>query len=428
MEKIVQSFQHSTGIATDNAWSALTHWKHQVDDRNPLIGSLPELQTSEDWETLFESAASFPNPPVVKLKALKSDKWIDFTFMDLFAGIGGFHLALASQGGNLVFASEWDNAARLTYLANHGVYPFGDIRQFTRDEHGNPLPLGDIKSQIPHADIIAAGFPCQPFSTAGVSSRNHHGHSHGLLCEAQGTLFEDILLIAKATKPDALILENVGNLRFHDAGNTIRVILQEIEASGYKVHPEWDDSSNWAVLNSSLVSAQRRRRVYLTCIRQDLAKKLYDQKGSFEISPPKQVTKYATLRQIIERDRSLSESEKQERFGISERLWKSHLRRQDEHRKKGNGFRIGLMTDLETVAPTLVARYYKDGKDCLIPAVDGKLPPRMLSPQECSLLQTYPTSFRIPNSKTAAYKQFGNSVTVEMVRHVSRELVDYLYA
>ena len=423
MEKIVQSFQHSTGIATDNAWSALTHWKDQVSVRNSLIGILKEAQIAEDWETHFESASSLPNPPVVKLKTLKSDKCIDFTFMDLFAGIGGFHLALASQGGTLVFASEWDDAARLTYLANHGVYPFGDIRQFTRDEHGNPLPLKDIRSQIPHADIIAAGFPCQPFSTAGVSSRNHHGHSHGLLCDAQGTLFEDILLIAKATKPDALILENVGNLRFHDKGNTIRVILQEIEASGYKVHPEWDDSSNWAVLNSSLVSAQRRRRVYLTCIRRDLAKS----KGNFKISPPKQVTKFSTLRQIIERDRSLSESEKQERFGISERLWASHLRRQDEHQKRGNGFRIGLMTDLETVAPTLVARYYKDGKDCLIPSVDGKLPPRMLSPKECSLLQTYPANFRIPNSKTAAYKQFGNSVTVEMVRHVSRELVEYLY-
>ena len=427
VDEIAQLVSDFSGMTTEMAWSVVTHWAGQQGDHAELLkhavpGHFPTVN-----RIVRENATLVPEPPKIELPPRKSDKWVDFTFMDLFAGIGGFHLGLASQGGSLVFASEWDRAARLTYLANYGVLPFGDIREFTRQPDGTPRPLRDIRSRVPRADIIAAGFPCQPFSRAGVSSRNHHGLAHGLSCEAQGTLFEDILLIARATDPDALILENVGNLRFHDGGNTIRVILNEIEKTGYRVYPKWDNSTNWAVLESSMVSAQRRRRVYMVCIREDIAEPLEHQKGGFRVQLPGKKPHVRTLRQVIERDRSMSNRDKHETYGISELMWTSHLRRESTHKEKGNGFRIGLMTDLDTVSPTLVARYHKDGKDCLIPSATRGAPPRMLTPRECAILQTYPDSFRIPTSKTSAYKQFGNSVTVEMVRLISRQVVSYLY-
>lgn len=425
--EIAQFINDFAGVSLERAWSVLTHWSSQTGDCDEILRHAVPKHFPTGARIVRENAAHVPEPPKIELARHDSDNWVDFTFMDLFAGIGGFHLGLASQGGSLVFASEWDRAARLTYLANYGVLPFGDIREFTRRPSGSPRPSRDIRSRMPRADIITAGFPCQPFSKAGVSSRNHHGLAHGLRCEAQGTLFEDILLVARATNPDALILENVGNLRFHDGGNTIRVILNEISKSGYRVYPAWDDSTDWAVLDSSNVSAQRRRRVYMVCIRKDLAEFLEHTKGEFRIQLPTTKPRVRTLRQVIERDKSMPDREKYETYGISERMWKSHIRRESAHKEKGNGFRIGLMSDLDTVAPTLVARYYKDGKDCLIPSKVRGAPPRMLTPRECALLQTYPENFRIPRSKTSAYKQFGNSVTVEMVRLISRQVVSYLY-
>ena len=427
VDEIAQFISDFGGLTPERVWSVLTHWTTQTGNRDEIMKYAVPKSYPTIARIVRENAQHMPEPPKIELARRVSDNWIDFTFMDLFAGIGGFHLGLSSQGGSLVFASEWDRAARLTYLANYGVLPFGDIREFTRRPSGTPRQSRDIRSRVPRADIITAGFPCQPFSKAGVSSRNHHGHAHGLRCEAQGTLFEDILLIAAATEPDALILENVGNLRFHDGGNTIRVILNEIEKTGYRVYPKWDNSNNWGVLESSLVSAQRRRRVYMVCIREDLAEALEHKKGEFRIQSPNTKPNLRTLRQVINRHKSMTDHEKYERYGISERMWESHLRRETAHKKKGNGFRIGLMSDLDTVSPTLVARYHKDGKDCLIPSTKPGAPPRMLTPRECALLQTYPESFRIPSSKTSAFKQFGNSVTVEMVRLISRQVVSYLY-
>lgn len=362
-----------------------------------------------------------------KLKWHPTDNWIDFTFMDLFAGIGGFHLALSSQGGTLAFASEIDNSARTTYAMNFGVIPFGDIRAFTRKASGDPRPLREIARIIPRADIVAAGFPCQPFSLAGVSSRNFHGIEHGLKCEAQGTLFEDILLVAKATKPDALILENVRNLSSHDSGKTIRVIRSEITKAGYQIFPRWDDSKSWAVINSLSVIGQRRKRVYMVCIRNDLAENLILSKGPFEMPKFSLEKRKYSLRQIIEADHEHSDLAKFKLYGISKKLWLSHQKRDKNHALRNNGFRTNLMTDLNEPAPTLVARYYKDGKDCLIPHKDKDCPPRMLTPRECGLLQTFPPTFWIPTSKTPAYKQFGNAITVEVARIIARSLTSYLY-
>ena len=361
------------------------------------------------------------------LKRHPTDNWIDFTFIDLFAGIGGFHLALSSQGGTLAFASEIDNSARTTYAMNFGVVPFGDIRAFTRSASGDPRPLREISEIIPRADIIAAGFPCQPFSLAGVSSRNYHGIEHGLKCEAQGTLFEDILLVARATKPDALILENVRNLASHDSGETIRVIRSEIAKAGYQIFPKWDDSKSWAVINSLSVIGQRRKRVFMVCIRNDLAKNLASSKGPFELPKFSLKKRKYSLRQVIKADNEHSDETKFKLYGISKKLWLSHQKRDKNHALKNNGFRTNLMTDLKEPAPTLVARYYKDGKDCLIPHKDRNRPPRMLTPRECGLLQTFPSTFWIPNSKTPAYKQFGNAITVEVARIIARSLTSYLY-
>jgi DNA (cytosine-5)-methyltransferase 1 len=361
------------------------------------------------------------------LKRHPTDNWIDFTFMDLFAGIGGFHLALSSQGGTLAFASEIDNSARTTYAMNFGVIPFGDIRTFTRTVRGDPRPLREIAKIMPRVDIIAAGFPCQPFSLAGVSSRNFHGIEHGLKCEAQGTLFEDILLVARATKPDALILENVRNLASHDSGKTIRVIRSEITKAGYQIFPKWDESKNWGVINSLSVIGQRRKRVYMVCIRNDLAKNLASSKGPFEMPKLSLANRKHSLRQVIEADNEHSELVKFKLYGISKKLWLSHQKRDKNHALKNNGFRTNLMTDLNEPAPTLVARYYKDGKDCLIPHRDRNRPPRMLTPRECGLLQTFPPTFWIPASKTPAYKQFGNAITVEVARVIARSLTSYLY-
>lgn len=345
-----------------------------------------------------------------------------FTFADLFAGIGGFHLALSHAGGQCVFASEWDTNAQVTYAVNHGVVPFGDIRLLTR-KRDRDRSTDEIGESLPSVDVVAAGFPCQPFSLAGVSSRNHHGKEHGLRCDTQGTLFHDIVLIAEALEPKVLLLENVRNLAKHDGGNTIRVIRDEIASAGYTIFPSNFDDRGWAVIDSQAVSAQRRKRVYMVCVRNDIARRL----GPFTMPDFSFSQPASTLRQAIASDTSMTDDEKFERFGISERLWRSHVERDQRHRERANGFATNFMVDLDQPAPTLVARYFKDGKDCLI--VDqtrrGR-PPRMLTPRECAILQTFPERFLIPQTKSVAYKQFGNSITVEIARRIAMEIATYL--
>ena len=355
-----------------------------------------------------------------KLRTHRKTSSSKFTFADLFAGIGGFHLALASHGGQCLFASEWDTNAKITYAVNHGMVPFGDIRRFTK-QNGKDRSLSQIRKVIPYVDVIAAGFPCQPFSLAGVSSRNHYHRSHGLDCETQGTSFHDIVLIAKALKPKALLLENVRNLKSHDSGRTIRVIRNEIEDSGYTIFPRDFESKDWAVIDSQSVSGQRRKRIYMVCIRNDIVRK----NGLFEFPDFSFERPKLTLREVIAKD-PMPQKQKFDIYGISIKLWKSHQRRDREHAKRSNGFRSNVMHDLGQPAPTLVARYFKDGKDCLIPDPKGVRPPRMLTPLECAILQTYPESFWIPTAKSVAYKQFGNSITVEVAQRIASCLAKYL--
>lgn len=414
----LRSLTSFDGVDPWEAWAVVTHALNLQADFEPWRSSEVRAAAAQH---------NFRTPNHSRIRRRPSDVDVNFTFADLFSGIGGFHLALASQGGSLAFASELDRSTRVTYAANFGVLPFGDIREFTRTALGTSRKSTAITRMLPLVNVIAAGFPCQPFSRAGVTSRNHHGHEHGLDCDTQGTLFEDVLAIARALQPEVLLFENVSNLATHDRGNTIRVILEEINRIGYAVYPEWTGQRNWAVVDSSLVVGQRRKRVYFVAIRSDLAEQLLDEKGPLVLPAPKRGNGRHGVGRVLEGDDTLSESEKFERYGISTRLWKSHLRRERHHVASGNGFRLGLIEDSELPAPTLVARYFKDGKDCLIPHERPSAPPRMLTPLECALLQTFPRNFRIPASKSTAYKQFGNAVTVEVARDISRAVIDYVY-
>lgn len=410
---------HSREISTDlDQQALLSHWVLNSDEA-VFISQLPSnLMSLRKSAKQVASKAQF-----TKLRSRESDSRGMFRFIDLFAGIGGFHLALASQGGRCVFASEIERSARLTYAMNFGLIPFGDIRTITRDVDGTPN-LKAIRGRIPQADVIAAGFPCQPFSLAGVSSRLHHGLKHGLDCDAQGTLFEDIILIARALRPKVLLLENVRNLASHDEGRTIAVIKREISKAGYEIFPDdADKRGTWAVIDSRAVVGQRRKRVYFVCVRRDIA----TANGPFIFPEFRLPTKPYTLATVLKSDNSMSNAEKFKRFSISPRLWRSHKARDARHRARQNGFCVNLMEDLEQPAPTLVSRYYKDGKDCLIPNPrDLSSPPRMLTPRECSLLQTFPKSFWIHTTKSCAYRHFGNAITVEIARRVARSLSKYL--
>ena len=304
----------------------------------------------------------------------------EFTFIDLFAGVGGFRLAMQGCGGRCVFSSEWDRAAQDTYARNYGERPFGDI---TKDE---------TKAAIPETfDVLCGGFPCQPFSLAGVSARTSLNKKHGFEDKTQGTLFFDIMQIVRRHHPKVLFLENVKNLVNHDEGRTFKVIKESIESEGY--------SFNYRVIDASPLVPQKRLRCYMVCVRDG---------GKFSF--PKIEGEERKLSTILEKD--VPES-----FTISDGLWAGHQRRTQNNLARGTGF-TAFTADVNKPAHTLVARYYKDGKECLIPQ-KGKNP-RMLTPRECARLQGFPEWFILPTVKSKAYKQMGNSVAVPVLREIAK--------
>lgn len=313
-----------------------------------------------------------------------------FTFIDLFAGIGGFRLSLQDIGGKCVFTSEWDKAAQATYFKNYGEYPFGDIRQFT----GPDISDEELKKLIPKHDILAAGFPCQPFSHAGVSARGALGKKHGFEDEIQGTLFFDVVRIAKVLRPSILLLENVRNLKSHDGGKTFEVIKRTItEYLGYS----FEDT----IIDSSSLVPQRRKRCFMVCHR--------DNKKKFEF--PKLSGDPLPLKSILELNPPA-------KYTISDKLWEGHQRRTTANLERGTGF-TAFTADLDKPSNTIVARYGKDGKECLIPQ-DGKNP-RKLTPRECARLLGFPENFILPDSDAPSYKQFGNSVVVPVVKEIVKQ-------
>ncbi|WP_088034861.1 DNA (cytosine-5-)-methyltransferase [Evansella clarkii] len=305
-----------------------------------------------------------------------------YKFIDLFAGIGGIRLAFQPYG-TCVFSCEWDVKAQETYEANFHEKPVGDIRSVDEKE-------------VPDHDILLAGFPCQPFSIAGVSKKKSLGREHGFLDDTQGTLFFDIARIIKEKQPEAFLLENVKNLRSHDKGNTFKVIKKVLEEElGYTVYAD--------VLNAKGLVPQNRDRIYIVGFKKKLK---FDFPEIPKVGPP--------LRDILENDVD-------NKYTLSDKLWKYLQEYKEKHSKKGNGFGFGL-ADLNSYTRTLSARYYKDGSEILIPQGEGKNP-RRLTPRECARLQGFPETFKIVVSNTAAYKQFGNSVAVPVVSLIAEKMI-----
>lgn len=320
---------------------------------------------------------------------------MSFTFIDLFAGIGGFRLGLEKYGGKALFSSEWERHARETYLSNHGEYPFGDINTFTNESVSD----NELSSLVPDHDILAGGFPCQPFSLAGVSARNALGLEHGFRCSTQGTLFYSIERIARVKRPKILFLENVKNLISHDGGRTFSTIKNSIETLGYKFFHK--------LVNSETVVPQRRVRCFMVCVRQDVVEAM----GDFEF--PDFSGEALPLKTIL--DDAVDDM-----FTISDRLWSGHQNRSKRNADRGTGFTTKT-ADLEKPANTIVARYGKDGKECLIPQRNKN--PRMLTVAECRRLFGLPEEFQLPASRTPAYKLLGNSVVLPVVERISKKIV-----
>lgn len=310
-----------------------------------------------------------------------------FTFIDLFAGIGGMRIAFEKAGGHCVYSNEWNKYCQQTYFANFGEQPEGDITQ--------------VKAEaIPDHDILVAGFPCQPFSIAGVSKKQSLGRATGFEDKTQGTLFFDVCRIIKAKRPKAFMLENVKNLKSHDKGRTFKVISESLEELNYEVFH--------AILDGQAFVPQHRERIIIVGFDRERFGRNVD--FSFDIKPlfPKPVMK------------DILEPEVDDKYTLSDKLWVYLQNYAAKHKAAGNGFGYGI-ADPDGVSRTLSARYYKDGSEILI-AQEGRNP-RKLTPRECARLQGFPEEFIIPVSDTQAYKQFGNSVVVPLMNNVAELIV-----
>ncbi len=313
---------------------------------------------------------------------------VPFTFVDLFAGVGGFRVGLERVGGRCVFTSEWDKHAQKTYRAWFGDLPEGDIHDINPED-------------IPDHDVMAAGFPCQPFSIAGVSKKKSLGREHGFKDVTQGTLFFNLATIIEIKRPPVFILENVKNLKSHDRGRTWQVISDTLDNLGYQVHTKIIDAAGWV--------PQHRERVFIV----GFDKQVFGSEGpkfSFPEAPTGPAPKFCDI----------LDPNTPAKYTLTDHLWKYLQDYAAKHKAKGNGFGFG-MTDLNGVSRTLSARYFKDGSEVLIPQGKGKNP-RRLSPREAARLMGFPDEFPIVVSDTQAYKQFGNAVSPPVVEAIGREL------
>jgi len=332
-----------------------------------------------------------------------------FTFIDLFAGIGGMRMGFERAGGQCVFTSEWNPWAQKTYIENYGSdHPLiGDIVPYDEEE-------------IPDHDVLLAGFPCQPFSIAGVSKKNALGRPHGFECTTQGTLFFDVARIIASKRPKAFLLENVKNLVSHDGGNTFRVIKETLQKElGYHIQAK--------VIDGQCFVPQHRERILIVGFREEtgfsfddfhrpddgprLSSILHPEDGTEKAEPPFTTGELAKVHS---------------KYILTEKLWLYLQNYAAKHKAAGNGFGFGLVTP-DSVSRTLSARYYKDGSEILVSRGKRKSP-RRLTPRECARLMGYPDTFRIPVSDTQAYKQFGNSVVVPVIAEVARMMLPHIRA
>ena len=334
-----------------------------------------------------------------------------FRFIDLFAGIGGIRKGFEAHGGECVFTSEWNPFSRKTYLENYGEdHPF----------------IGDITAvdaaDVPDHDVLLAGFPCQPFSIAGVSKKNALGRPHGFACTTQGTLFFDVARIIAGKRPAAFLLENVKNLMSHDRGRTFDVILQVLrDELGYDVH--------YRVIDGRHFTPQHRERIIIVGFREPAAFS-WDALALPEDGPRLASILHRTdgreplLPWDGERFFDHGERRVQPKYTLTPGLWAYLQQYAEKHRAAGNGFGYGLAFP-DSVTRTLSARYHKDGSEILVYQGEG-LRPRRLTPRECARLMGLPDTFRIPVSDTQAYRQFGNSVVMPVMREVARTMMPHL--
>lgn len=382
---------------------ALQYWTHE--QLAARVGVNP--RTVRRW-LAGESSPKWGIAKAIEAELVRDERprKPDFTFIDLFAGIGGIRRGFESRNGRCVFTSEWDDHARRTYKAN-----FPDS-----DDIAGDITKVDPKD-IPNHDLLLAGFPCQPFSLAGVSKKNSLGRKHGFLDETQGTLFFNIVNILKEKNPRAFLLENVKNLRSHDRGNTYRVIVGSLRELGYTLHDEVVNAAGWV--------PQRRERIFLAGFRQPV---------EFDFRGLERPAKAPTLADILhspdeEPEAPYTESARgrtqvSARYTLSDHLWQYLQAYAAKHQAKGNGFGCSVFSPKD-VARTLSARYHKDGSEILIQQKGRN--PRRLTPRECARLMGFDVKggerIVIPVSDTQAYRQFGNSVAVPVVDAIAELMV-----
>lgn len=400
-------------LRTANSWS--------VDDAAAWFG------VSREEVELWDSGKYMPdqrylrdleNTLIYKKNFNRGQPMSDFTFIDLFAGIGGVRRGFEVAGGKCVFTCEWDAYAQKTYRAN-----------FPDDDHEIAGDITDIKAEdIPVHDVLLAGFPCQPFSIAGVSKKNALGRAHGFMDKAQGTLFFDVLRILKHHKPAAFMLENVKNLKSHNKGDTFKTIMGALrDELGYHVQARVIDGKGYV--------PQHRERIFIVGFRKDVgfdfdACKFADAAsgpviGTILHAPDEEPEHHFTL--PPEDTLANISSVVNPKYTLSDKLWKYLFDYAAKHKAKGNGFGFGLCRP-EDKARTLSARYYKDGSEILIDQGEGRNP-RRLTPRECARLMGFDDqdfTMKIPVSDTRAYKQFGNSVVVPVIKEIAKQMKPYV--
>lgn len=393
-------------VEDDNRKAVLTHYLHNYHngvkshfekDAKIYLKQIVEYKNQEENISIVSDLAIQQLLFEVENVPFPTPKNYSFKFIDLFAGIGGFRMALQNLGGKCIFTSEWDENAKKTYRANFGETPFGDI---TKES---------TKSFIPNDfNVLCGGFPCQPFSHAGLKKG---------FDDIRGTLFFDVAdiinrRIEKENPIDVIFLENVKGLKNHDKGNTLKTIIKTLNTLGYEVKTEILNTKNFGL-------PQNRERIFIVAW-------LKDKNKSFKF--PLGIDFEENI--IYEKDNLIKSKptkvgdilikNPEEKYTISDKLFAGHIRRRKEHKEKGNGFGFSSFDKNAPYTSTISARYYKDGSEILIEQEEAN--PRKLTPREAANLQGYPKNYVIPVSDNQAYKQFGNSVSVPVIQTVFNEI------